>query len=965
MAHRLRSSCAGDELDPFLGCKPLLKFHNETLPTKEDVIGFVIHFVQSNCKRRTSYNDAYNVCAQTLRQHWMDRNIYPESLMRVKRKVSTLLENFRKLKDRIAAKRGQKWKEDFLLLANERSVLFDIFCEDKTEREALEKQNVKMQQEEFDYLESMRTDRMWKCEGIDKAWHEREEMKQEKYKRKIHRENMNSTINVENEVEENDSESLSLTASCLVADNSSDDEFEISEVVNVPGPSSTKRKSFTDIRNTESISPIQTRNSSKLIPQSSKKLNLAANEVERYVRLNSHHVRDEIYETCAELSGHGFSYHEAQVALKVVANRLFGCAWTIPDENRGQVEFTEDEQMEEHQKYDNNTLPTRKAIRYMMERIEAMSLNLIAKKLVSVKDTDDVVTHATDSTTRKKVGCFAPQGLHINCNIYLPLPTMEMASETTHNVSESVITGFKILEAASEHSAEDLYACVDLHMTDATAHNKGIAVEVADLLGRKEPAGQLFCNPHTALGFDRTMKKCIMEVEQKMDMTALAKCFVLDININQQSDTVSLSVINWILNLFGPDLVQKPWNYHSDFQTMLKKMGKVIHLFHMKDARFGLLSLSCAICIFHWSDFNKFLDNHEYITNKLACLVRDGMQHEYVMVIACVCAAYGIHLIIPFHYKTKGKSDHSTLRKYFKDLYDNLMSTLISKEFFEFSKPMFTAVSERMFDGVKSECGLDVLKAVTECAKKHAEECILLANMMAPELANTLSMQRGKYYEFGTHTTEYEVFKQAANVDKSITHNLQLERECGDHDNRLLKKCNISTVSRDNILKQCTSLRDENSESFRACSAKVNAIKKIKNEWKERQAELKEAGLSAKESAQLKKENRKLKILEELKAEGGPFTNAESIETYIARDDISEEEQQKRMKNEVTFARESTRSIPAAALLFRIMKTDSQTNKRRTLTAAEFAANLSIVLGKKNSRGQVSMEDFLLALWDN
>ena len=108
-----------------------------------------------------------------------------------------------------------------------------------------------------------------------------------------------------------------------------------------------------------------------------------------------------------------------------------------------------------------------------------------------------------------------------------------------------------------------------------------------------------------------------------------------------------------------------------------------------------------------------------------------------------------------------------------------------------------------------------------------------------------------------------------------------------------------------------------------------------------------------------------MKILEGLKVEGGPFTNAEEIELYMARDDISESMKQQRMKNEVTYARDSTRSIPAAGILFRIMKTDELTKKRRTLTAKEFAANLNVVLGKKNSRGEVSMDDFLLALWDN
>ena len=75
---------------------------------------------------------------------------------------------------------------------------------------------------------------------------------------------------------------------------------------------------------------------------------------------------------------------------------------------------------------------------------------------------------------------------------------------------------------------------------------------------------------------------------------------------------------------------------------------------------------------FHWSDFDEFLDTHNYITNKLACLVHDGMEHEYVKVIACVCAAFGIHLVIPFHYKTKGNSYHSTLQLYFAQLYNNL-----------------------------------------------------------------------------------------------------------------------------------------------------------------------------------------------------------------------------------------------------------------------------------------------------
>ena len=663
--------------------------------------------------------------------------------------------------------------------------------------------------------------------------------------------------------------------------------------------------------------------------------------------------------------GHGFSYHESQIALKVVANRLFHCQWTIPDESRGQKKFDDDSCENDDAcndpTYDNNSLPTRKTIRDMMKKIEAHSLKLTADKILEVKETDDVVTHATDSTTRKKVGSFAPQGLHINRETYLPLPTLQLGSETTKNIADSIATDFKILAAASGRSADELYSCVDLHMTDATAHNKGVAAEVATLMNRSDAAGQLFCNPHTALGFDRCMKSIINKVETEMGMQNLINCFILDVNIDQSNETVSLTVISWLLNLFGPDMIQKPWNYYDDFKTMLKRNNKESHLFHLKDGRFGLLSLCCAICCFHWEDFRTFLDTHNYVTNKLACLVRDGMEKDYVKVVACVIAAFGVQLVIPYHFKTKGGSDHATMCEFLTTLHENLTNVCIDMTFLQFSTPVFSAVTQRMFDGVKTECGIDVLQVVTEYANVYMEDCVLLANIMLPQLANTLSQQRGIFYEFGTHEPQYPVFEQAPNVDKSITHNLQLERECGDHDHRLIKKCDVDIVSRDNILKRTTVLRDNTSESFRTTAANVLKIKQVKDEWNDRQAKLKAAGLSAKESTQLNKENRKMKILAELKEEGGPFTCAEEIDDYMASE-ADEAKKQRRMKNEVVYARDSTRSIPAAGILFRIMKVDSN-GKRRTLTADEFAENLKIVLGKQNTRSEVTMDDFKLALW--
>ena len=59
------------------------------------------------------------------------------------------------------------------------------------------------------------------------------------------------------------------------------------------------------------------------------------------------------------------------------------------------------------------------------------------------------MTHATDSTARKRVGCFAPQGLHVNKDT---LRTLQTGSETTKNMFET------------DQTAEELYFCVDLYM---------------------------------------------------------------------------------------------------------------------------------------------------------------------------------------------------------------------------------------------------------------------------------------------------------------------------------------------------------------------------------------------------------------------------------------------------------------------------------------------------------------------
>ena len=102
----LQSSSTGDELDSSLGYKAVGKFHKEKLPTRAEVTGYVVHLIKPNWSQ--SYDHAYHLCRDTLRKHWIDRNIYAISLKRVKSKTKFLLDNFRKSKNVALLKRNDK-----------------------------------------------------------------------------------------------------------------------------------------------------------------------------------------------------------------------------------------------------------------------------------------------------------------------------------------------------------------------------------------------------------------------------------------------------------------------------------------------------------------------------------------------------------------------------------------------------------------------------------------------------------------------------------------------------------------------------------------------------------------------------------------------------------------------------------------------------------------------------------------
>lgn len=941
----------------------ITNFQNTKLPLLKEVVAVVYH-VQENDS--VSFDDAIKKVRCSLIEHWKQRNIYTKSDQAVFKSLKKYVDLYRKYsrKDAIRLLRNGKETDDCIKFNEDLNKLFDIFCEDSTRRKRLETESgVPMLKEDFAYLESMRTCRTAICANVDVTWHKEQNLKQIRAEKQRRNQSAADFTGVSL-----DADSLSEEENVDVEDDFIENNDNVDDNDDVVSGPATKKRRATYIQSTPTpLSRIGTR-SGLCSPELNDDYKLIYDN-RLHVRDSEKRVHDEIYQTFAELDGHGFSYHESGIAITTVVNRLLGCNWKMAKESDRESKYDDDESENIEKTFDEDTLPTRSTTRKKLKQIYVHSLSLVADKIVESHDTGSTLTHATDSTTRKTVGSFAPAGIHVDREDYLPLPTLPIASETTKNISEGIKTDFKILEAASKHSAETLYSCVDVHMTDSTAHNKGIADTTAELMNRENPAGQVFCNVHTTLGFDKGMSTIVNEIEIKMKMENIFKGFLISFDIDEKNDTVSLTFVSWVLSLFGPDNIQKPWNYYDDFKTFLNRAEKKEHLFLLKDARFAMLSRSCAIVSYHWDDFALFLDQNDYITNKLACLVRDGMAFEYIQVIIAVIAAFGVHLVSPFFVKTKGKSKHTELKTYFTSLYCDLMTEKIDDSFFTFEKPFYKCVSGNIFQWVKDEdyYGDEVLDCITAIAAKRKEECESLANLMRHKMAEVLSMQRGKYYGFGDHQDKkYHVFDQSSKIDDVITQNIQLERECGDHDHRLKKKGSLSTVSRGNILKKTTKLRDEaaNPSEFRKMGNVVKVIENLEAEWNQKQQSLREVGLSKKEAQKLNVDQRKLIILEKLKLAGGPFTSAEQIDSYL---EIEKDQKvaQKRLREEVTYARDTSTSLPRVHQLFKMMSVDKTTRKRKLLSATDFATNLKTLLGNSSTQCTITMEDFRNALLAN
>ena len=396
---------------------------------------------------------------------------------------------------------------------------------------------------------------------------------------------------------------------------------------------------------------------------------------------------------------------------------------------------------------------------------EAKDLDLMVDQLEKGKEEDRPLTLFADSTTKRGVGQFVAQGIHVGRDTPYPLPLFSIDGETTedivlqvfrssvcsssllyYNIFMQVDMALTLVAAVRGTTSKELYKLTDTHMTHATEHNKGLAELLQEAYDLDKPAGQLFCGSHTTLGFSTAINKFMGLLESKMNMDKLIKGFMVDLDVDSKNSSVAGQSIDMCLRLVAPEFNAKPLNKNKEFSVFLEERGVQAVLFSYKDSRFGCLSRAAAVLLYHWNHLQEFLAMNPSINNRLACLVREVMSLPYLKPVLVVVACFGVHLVKLFYANTiNTTSTHSFLKVFYISIYNSMEEGNIDKEFYPFVKPMFHGVSEELLDRVKTSYNEKVLKVVTEVALEHRKEVVKLARGMLPHLSTVLARQHKEY----------------------------------------------------------------------------------------------------------------------------------------------------------------------------------------------------------------------------
>ena len=925
MAAKTKQS--GPVLDADIVFPMMEKFqHKRQLPTIKSVIGVLRHLSD----KKVAHNSAIKEVVKLVYSKWYHDSVYCFTFRFMERKLTEMWKDFREGKKRVGRGDSSKVVSKYKELVENADKLWDVYATDDAMRMNCRTEwGVTMSENEHRYYEDQKGPRLMECDkGVDPVWYAA--MMRKQRKRELQEE---YTQERDGQFAFKDLDTITNMLTdhgVVVTDTDTSIETPVKQQAaqssSEPSKEAKKRRLFVDTPEVGNDS----------LPGKF-----------CHVRDSERKVKDSLYLTLSSLVGKGLSIAEASDAVVVVGNGMFERKWKGNCDN---VELL-----------DIDTLPDRSAIRDKLNLIEAESLAFVVDEIRAGAESGRMITAAIDSTTKKRAGQFATQGIHIGQNVPFPLPLMNICGETTEDIAMQVDFGFEILAAVKKEPVEDIYKLVDTHMTDSTSHNKGFAALLAELYNLDEPAGQLFCGSHTTLGFSSAMNKVVKMIETDMKVETILSKFMVGMELESKHGSLAGQALDMMLKLVAPEYSHKQWNYYQLYTNFLEQKGVDMVLFSYKDQRFGCLSRAAGVLLFNMEWLAMFLDQNPQISNRLACLVRELLELPYLKVVFLVFAVLGLQVVEPFYCKTIDKfATHSKLKEFYRNLHTG-MSREVDENFFNLSKPAFDCVSDDLFAGVRKSYGDSVAKAISETASEHKDDAVKLVNLILPEMKEVLARQRRDYGLSADFPAEYPVFDQATNIDDTPVHNLAMERQCGLVDYRLKKLQTLQAVSRSMILGKAEDLRQGKVSKFRTFKKEVEAKRMLELQWQEKMKAKFATGADEKQIVAQAKERKRLDMLEKLKDLGGPFTDADMVRDFLGLPDIPDKFKQKRLKLEVQFARESSTTLPSVDPIFKIQVT-LPTKKRRDKTAEEFAISLMAYLGKKAEKASMEYNIFKTSL---
>ena len=863
-----------------------------------------------------SKEDAGVILSELLHEHWVFCNIYTTRLRHIQTKILKLYADFISLLQTRKSRRNANYEIKVADFNKQCQGLFDIFCEHAHRRKHLENEyGVKMSQHEWDFLEDQRNMRLMYCDNfVDRKWEKT--MQRRRYDQNT-LEKMRSDVLVDkihDVLSDNDECELE-----NYTEKSSDDESHSDDTDRTSGNQCKKRK-LEIHRSPDKIDGFP--------------------EHSFHIRESIRKVRPTVYETMDKLkSQYHMSTRQAEAAIVVVGNKLFARKWKFHSESDS---------------IDLDTLPAQKNVRMVGKSLEVLALAEIVNEIVN-SDENTVVTYSDDGSKKQGVGSFSVQGLTVN-GVYRALPTLQIASESRENLAALKIAILDILEASSSVERTSIFEKLDFVITDQTAHNFNVENIVATTLHTDHIPDHLFCNVHPSLMFNRVITQIWSDIENAIGRDKIYSSFL--VNATSNSSTVTQQALDCITRLVGHAFDHKSWNKAKEFDAHIApKKNKILRL---QEERFNRLTITCAIVLYHLDDVELFLEKFEHVTSQLACIVRCFMDLYFLKVLYCAGAIIGLHLVEPFlSLTTSSKTTYAKLIPAFNTLYEDLIKTEASK-LLNIDCPAFQFVSQDRFD--ESKYDSDICDALKNNINGIEEEIKSVLEMILPKIAEGFKKQKGNIFGFGDDENSDQALSKM-NVQKlehAPIHNLNAERSVGFINYELHRRGakQLSCASSSQVKAKSADLIDQQPSGSYSYYKKIasDQIPEIIKKWNTKQEILVEKGLEQKQAANVTVDKRRNRDLQELKEQGGPFTNSEEVELYVNDSEISEDIKNKRLYLEIRYARDISLSIPKTSDIFRLKK------DYKNLPTLKYATNLQVYLKNVTCKTSVSLTDFLSAL---